>query len=78
MKNFKSVIAAVLFFTLGCIASAYFVSNVEANKRIIRQKLEERRSQKGKKSMLEVDLKEVEYDLSGLKGVDFFHCFCES
>lgn len=75
MKKLKVIIIAVLFFVLGAGTSVYFVSNVKANKQKYRQYREakQQKQEEKDKNTLVLDRKKIEFDLTGLEGVDAFH-----
>ena len=75
MRELKIILIAILFFILGSGTSVYFVSNVKANKRAYSQRsAEKQREQKEQDDYrLVLKLKEIEFDFSGLEGVNTFH-----
>ncbi len=74
MKEFKIILIAVLFFVLGAGTSVYFVSNVKANKQKYRQYREakQQKQEEKDKNTLVLDRKKIEFDLTGLGGVNTF------
>ena len=77
MKNLKIIIIAVLFFILGSGTSAIFVSNVLKMKsyRLMKgysQRSVEKQQEEGQNKLV-IALKKIEFDFSGLEGVDAFH-----